>query len=81
MPYTFECIVCGVQKKETNHWWTAKKRLDGSLVLSPFKYDADPSKLDDFCICGLECMMKIVTQWQNEIIESSRMKLTVPVQS
>lgn len=70
----FTCDVCGVQKKETNHWFLFslapttfpspeifKGKLDGYIVFKPF--DLERAKNSEYKhICGANCAQLILSQ-------------------
>ena len=70
------CDYCGVQKRETNHWWLAAVSR-GIFILEPWDY-ADPDKPDVIHLCGAECAQKALAKHM-ETIQSANAGKSQPV--
>lgn len=55
------CDVCGVQKKETNHWFRADMTNRRFNVL-PFN-DVANGQLQVSDVCGEACLVKLLNKW------------------
>ncbi len=68
---TCACDICGVQKKETNHWWKAYLAVDGSGVLvtrlddqSSLSLRNDPTQQWDAAadLCGAQHVLEYLSK-------------------
>ena len=56
---TFICDVCGMQKKDTNHWWLLFIHADS---IGLFKWEAQ-SKEDALHLCSESCAVKKISEF------------------
>jgi hypothetical protein len=58
----FECDVCGVERKEANHWFIcyAPSSPDESIMIVAFTFE-DAERRDAICICGEGCLHKWIS--------------------
>jgi len=73
MPYFngFKCKICGIVKKETNHWWNILELLDPlELRFKTFNVAAVKDETED-CVCGHECSQKVLELWQQVVAARS----------
>lgn len=58
---SYACDVCGVQKKEANHWWLVNIDEANTLLIMPWKAD----RVDDcqLHLCGEACVAKKVAEF------------------
>ena len=54
-----ECDVCGVEKKQVNHWWKAKEMADHIRVAKAETPLVQPYK----DVCGQSCLHRLVDRW------------------
>jgi hypothetical protein len=57
----YRCDVCGIEKKESNHWW--RVRAGNALHIYHWNYfgeGGDDDSVPTKHICGSECLHKIV---------------------
>ena len=58
---TIKCDVCGIEKKESNHWWTVERISVETLCIRRFDIKIAASGTKD--ICGDTCVMKITQRF------------------
>ena len=68
---TFKCDVCGIQKGETNHWYSLEKTVKNDnarleLLAAVF---TDPAYMH---LCSDACVIKAVQQWLSAQKEASQ---------
>jgi len=61
-----QCDMCGVDKKEVNHWWKvvkvdASKRNDPHLRVYKAEVNLGDSLHKD--VCGQSCLHRLVDRW------------------
>jgi len=62
----FKCNVCGIEKKETNHWFviTVSSSHGPMLIIETWCTEAlDRTNSDVRHICGEACVNKTVSEW------------------
>ena len=82
MPFkkTFNCVVCGEEKKETNHWWnvceyTARPQYEECPAITFFPFHSlSIEQCSHECVCGVECAQKALARWQDKIMTKSMNK-------
>ena len=59
------CSQCGVEKRETNHWFMCWTEWSGKrLCVIPWELDPEMSREDSVLkICGQGCLVKVVQQY------------------
>ena len=85
LPNSFMCDVCGVPKREVNHWWNIdmnssmawrqENALDGNscraFVLVPF--DPELARQDSIIsVCGHACAHKVMDEYLSHILAEAR---------
>lgn len=81
LPNSFLCDVCGVPKREVNHWWNIdmnsimawrqENALDGNasraFVLVPF--DVKLARQDSIIsVCGHSCAHKVMDEYLSHVL-------------
>ncbi len=59
----YTCDVCGIDKKESNHWYRAK--VDESIAIFPWDYFGGKSTFPPGMahLCGHACVLKTVDRF------------------
>lgn len=65
---TVSCDNCGIQKKESNHWWTIEASiLTQSMFIHPYGSDNPNSNFLYLTACGDTCLEILCSKIRNGV--------------
>lgn len=72
---TYTCDVCGVPKKETNHWFMASTDEDGRIHLATWEQRIPPVLICvEAHLCGRECVHKWIDRQLGSTVQIANVR-------